>query len=401
MKIAVLFPGIGYHCDKPLLYYSGKLAAYYQYEITRVSYANLDKSIPKAFADAYAQTEKQLENIDWSQYEEILFLSKSIGTAVAAAYAQKHDISCRNVYYTPLPQTFDFAPQSGIVFHGTSDPWAETAVIEENCRNRSLPLYIVEHTNHSLELPPKDVSSPTPTKSGTRQNLHILETSMELTEQYIAHGIYYRTLCADEICPELFRGFVRRQKVVKCWRKESEKGDEKWVIRDDPFIDDWTEDDYRFLVKCLKNTVQTGGFVYAAFRRTDDLRGHNDIEKHDASRTHDTFSKHDTLCGQPSGSMLKGFISVEPTLSGDAQGYLDLSSLHVSEELRGKGIGSILFQAARDWAKKKGGKKLYISAHSAVETQAFYRAMGCVEAQIYNQRHVEQEPYDCQLEYTL
>lgn len=370
MKIAVLFPGIGYHCDKPLLYYSGKLAAYYQYEITRVSYTNLDRSIPKAFADAYAQTEKQLENIDWSQYGEILFISKSIGTAVAAAYAQRHDISCRNVYYTPLPQTFDFAPQFGIVFHGTSDPWAKTAVIEENCRKRSMPLYIIEHTNHSLELPPEDVSAPTPVKSHTLHNLRVLESSMELTGQYIAYGIHYRALCENEICPELFRSFVRRQNVVKCWRRENVKGIEKWVIWDDPFIDDWTEDDYRFLVKCLKNTIQTGGFVYAAFKGCND-------------------------------SALKGFVSVEPTLFGDTQGYLDLSSLHVSEEMRGKGIGNVLFHAAKDWARKKGGKKLYISAHSAVETQAFYRAMGCVEAQVYNQRHVEQEPYDCQLECVL
>ncbi len=41
---------------------------------------------------------------------------------------------------------------------------------------------------------------------------------------------------------------------------------------------------------------------------------------------------------------------------------------------------------------------LYISAHSAVETQAFYKKMGCTEAQQYRQEHVEQEPYDCQLE---
>ena len=27
-KIAVLFPGVGYHTDKPLLYYSKKLAKY-------------------------------------------------------------------------------------------------------------------------------------------------------------------------------------------------------------------------------------------------------------------------------------------------------------------------------------------------------------------------------------
>ena len=34
MKIAVFFPGIGYHCDKPLLYYARKLVQEYGYEKT-------------------------------------------------------------------------------------------------------------------------------------------------------------------------------------------------------------------------------------------------------------------------------------------------------------------------------------------------------------------------------
>ena len=57
--------------------------------------------------------------------------------------------------------------------------------------------------------------------------------------------------------------------------------------------------------------------------------------------------------------------------------------------------------AAKEWARKKGARKLYISAHSAVESQAFYRQMGCVEAELYNQSHVEKEPFDCQLEARL
>ena len=32
-KIAVVFPGVGYQADKPLLYYSRKLAAQYGYEV--------------------------------------------------------------------------------------------------------------------------------------------------------------------------------------------------------------------------------------------------------------------------------------------------------------------------------------------------------------------------------
>lgn len=175
--------------------------------------------------------------------------------------------------------------------------------------------------------------------------------------------IQYRTLDSTKLCRELFSDFIRRQVVTKCWRRENGQ----WVIREDPFIDDWSEEDYQTLVSCLKNTIATGGFVYAAFE----------------------------------GERLKGFVSVESALFGGEQQYLDLTSIHVSEDLRSKGIGRVLFLAAKEWARNHGAKKLYISAHSAVESQAFYQKMGCVEASVYNQEHVEKEPYDCQLECIL
>ena len=175
--------------------------------------------------------------------------------------------------------------------------------------------------------------------------------------------IQYRTLRADELCRELFRDFIRHQVVTKCWRRDNGA----WVVKDDPFIDDWTDADYQTLVACLKNTVQTGGVVYAAF----------------------------------ADGVLKGFASVEADFFGRERQYLDLTSIHVSEDMRGRGVGRSLFQLAKEWAKGKGAKKLYISAHSAVESQAFYRAMGCVEAKEYNQQHVDAEPFDCQLECEL
>lgn len=359
MKIAVFFPGIGYHCDKPLLYYSGKIAGQQRYELYRLSYTglkkqmdDLDQIIEEAFEQAYEQTEQALRQIEWQRYEEILFVSKSIGTIMAAAYAERHGINCRNVYYTPLARTFDFNPRSGIVFHGTNDPWAKTAVIEDKCREYKLPLYIVDRGNHSLEV--KD-----DTLSSLRALLHV----MDLTERYVKDGIYCRRLRKEELCRELFAGFVRHQRVGKCRRKENGI----WIVKDDPFIDDWTEADYQFLVTCLVNTVNTGGFVYAAF----------------------------------DNGILKGFASVESVLFGGENRYLDLSSIHVSEDMRGRGIGRLLFAAAAAWARQRGACKLYISSHSAVETQAFYRAMGCVEAQEYNKEHVDREPYDCQLEYVL
>ena len=75
------------------------------------------------------------------------------------------------------------------------------------------------------------------------------------------HMTQYRILQEEEIDRDLFREFIRRQNVTKCWRKE----EGAWVIKDAPFVDDWTEEDYQILVSCLKNTAATGGFVYGAF----------------------------------------------------------------------------------------------------------------------------------------
>lgn len=173
----------------------------------------------------------------------------------------------------------------------------------------------------------------------------------------------YRPLAAEELVPSLFDHFQRRQEVNLCWRKV----DGVWQIREDPFIDDWTPEDYRFLLQCLKNTLAGGGLVLGAF-----------------------------LAGE-----LKGFASVEDPPLGSRGQYADLTSIHVSRDCRRMGAGRELFHRACRFARERGAEALYISAHSAVETQAFYRAMGCVEAQEYNQEHVEREPFDCQLECPL
>ena len=175
--------------------------------------------------------------------------------------------------------------------------------------------------------------------------------------------ISYRTLTENKICRDLFYCFIRRQVVTKCWRKENGE----WVIRDDPFVDQWTEEDYQALIAELRETICSGGFVYAAF------------------------------CD----GKLKGFVSVTGQLFGTSRQYLDLTNIHVSEDQRKNGIGKVLFAAAKTWAKEHGAEKLYISAHSAVESQAFYQSMGCVDAKEYSREHVEKEPWDRQLECEL
>ena len=170
----------------------------------------------------------------------------------------------------------------------------------------------------------------------------------------------YRILNKKELTKDLFSAFIRRQDVTKCWRKISGE----WEIKYIPFIDDWNESEYEELICGLLTTLESGGFVAGAFYK----------------------------------GALKGFVSVESGIFGGENRYADLSNIHVSRDFRGNGIGRILFGMAKEWAAAHGAKKLYISAHSAVESQAFYHAMGCVEATEYNQAHVIKEPCDCQME---
>lgn len=159
-KLMILFPGIGYTNDRPLLYYTGKMAASeFGFALKKVSYRGLPDKVKgdpvkmkEAFQAALRSAEDDLKELDFSAYSEIVMVSKSIGTAAAGAYAKKHDLCCRNIYYTPLEETFSWIrPESGIAFHGTADPWAGDEAVIRGCEKLRIPLTVIENANHSLE----------------------------------------------------------------------------------------------------------------------------------------------------------------------------------------------------------------------------------------------------------
>ncbi len=175
--------------------------------------------------------------------------------------------------------------------------------------------------------------------------------------------IKYRLLGIEDLATSLFEPFIRYQEVNGCYRKE----ENAWIIKDICFIEDWNNQDKEYLIECLQNTIKTNGFIYGAFNYDD----------------------------------LVGFVSVEGEYFGSTNQYLQLSSLHVSLPYRRLGIGKELFLLAETCARKTSASKLYLSTHSAKESQAFYRNLGCVDAQEVNQKLFDLEPVDCHLEYQL
>ena len=157
-RIAVFFPGIGYHNDKPLMYYTKKLYSKRGYDLMEVNYTGFESGIKgdpekmqAAFTHGLSEAERILSSIDWAAYTDIVFVGKSIGTAIAASYAADHHLPVTALYYTPLEQTFRPDMPQGLAFTGTADPWVDHSRIVALCKAHQIPLTTYRGANHSLE----------------------------------------------------------------------------------------------------------------------------------------------------------------------------------------------------------------------------------------------------------
>lgn len=178
-KLAIYFPGIGYTVDKPLLYYGKSAvreAGYVNERNVSYSYAVKDnlrgnsEKIKETYEALLSQADNQLKDVDFTLYDDVLFVSKSIGTIVACAYAEKYRLTqVRHVLYTPLEQTFDFTPHKAVGFIGTADPWSNVEEIIKLSQNAGISMNIYDNCTHSLEC--KD----------TLRNIGILKDIMQKT----------------------------------------------------------------------------------------------------------------------------------------------------------------------------------------------------------------------------
>ena len=157
-KLCVLFPGIGYHCDKPLLYYTEMLARSRGYETIKLKYSGFTEEADAALHALWLSGE-QLSGVKFNQYARVVFVGKSIGTVAALTYREKRGVKADCVLFTPLTQTFEHDAHSCTAFHGTADRWAATADIERLCAENGVKLFKYADRDHSLEkkLPAEDI----------------------------------------------------------------------------------------------------------------------------------------------------------------------------------------------------------------------------------------------------
>lgn len=175
-------------------------------------------------------------------------------------------------------------------------------------------------------------------------------------------------ICIEKLTTGNFRvdsldTFLRHQVVTECWRKTNGQ----WALQPIAFVEDWDLEKLRANAREILEGLGIGLLGYGAF---EDGR-------------------------------LAGFITLDPKPLGSRGQYRQLIAFQVSREHRGQGLGRRLFARLCEEAKHLGAEKLYISAHSSRESQAAYRALGCVEAQEIIPAIAREEPFDVQMEYVL
>lgn len=173
-KLIVIFPGAGYGLDSPLLYYADFLYETNGYERIHMDYQNIlsnrELSLENKIAMIREYVYEQVKDIDFTAYDEVVFLSKSIGSMEAGILAEKLGVNVIQIFITPIEEAIPYCDTDCYVVIGTEDKAYQT--YKEYCDANSIKALFVEGANHSLEV-----------EGQPYQSMDILKTIMQFIER--------------------------------------------------------------------------------------------------------------------------------------------------------------------------------------------------------------------------
>ena len=155
-KLIALFPGQNYSVDMPLLYYAKfkyDIRGYDELKICYGDYYSEEKSIEESITLAKKNVLQQVYDVDFSKYNDIVFVSKSIGTVIAGWLADELGINVRHIFLTPLGRTLPYIKEHNVmaVIAGTEDKMLDSNILSEYCKKEGVYLKQFKGVGHRLE----------------------------------------------------------------------------------------------------------------------------------------------------------------------------------------------------------------------------------------------------------
>lgn len=153
-KLIIIFPGVGYGLDSPLLYYADFVYETKGFDRIHMNYqsifSNRDLSLENKLQKVREYILEQVKDIDFDLYDEIIFLSKSIGSVEAGILAEQLKLDVIQIFITPIEEAISYCNANCIVVIGTEDKAYE--LYKNHCDKNKIKAMYIKDANHSLEV---------------------------------------------------------------------------------------------------------------------------------------------------------------------------------------------------------------------------------------------------------
>ena len=175
-KLVVIFPGIGYGMDAPLLYYADFLFETKGYDRIYIDYhqylQDTSLTIPQRLNRLRQYELDQLKSICWSKYDTIVFLSKSIGAVEAGWIADQLHLPVKQIFLTPIVEAMPYCTPDTTVIMGTND--RHYSAYQQHCSTNKTSTLFLPQADHSLEI-----------KNDAMKSIDILKTYLSFLHQLL------------------------------------------------------------------------------------------------------------------------------------------------------------------------------------------------------------------------
>ena len=157
-KLAVAFPGTGFTTKEALFQRCFSVFRNRGYDIVELDFSMIPfkeiETIPEAVEAANRQAVSQLKDIQFEEYDDVVFLSKSLGTVCAGWLEGQWGCRPRQLYLTPIRETLAYIRADSQVIAlvmGGKDRLMSAAELEAFCTPRGLTLVTIAGVGHSLK----------------------------------------------------------------------------------------------------------------------------------------------------------------------------------------------------------------------------------------------------------
>lgn len=157
-NIAIIFPGTSYTCEEQLIVGIAKKYEEFGYDIVKIDFSKISfkkiETIKEAAEIAKPIIIEQLNKIDFEDYDNVVFISKSFGTICAGWLEEYLSILPQQFFLTPVNEMLPYVKKSSRVMGmviGTEDKHMDYNFLKSFCKEKNIPCIVFNGVGHSLK----------------------------------------------------------------------------------------------------------------------------------------------------------------------------------------------------------------------------------------------------------